>query len=77
MTKLSDLNNWFTYHPPNKIDLTSYDKIRREARGFAQILLEEVPEGIELDAALLALRQVVMLAITGIDCYEPEETNNV
>ena len=66
----SDLDNWFTYHAPTSDQLVAYEKIRGDARSFANTINELVPDSADKTAALRKLRECVMTANAAIACYQ-------
>jgi hypothetical protein len=62
------LPGWFTYHPPQAGQPGRYEAIRAEGRELAGMLTELCPPGVELDQALLRLRETVMWANAAIAC---------
>jgi len=56
----------FTYHPPNKDQIPSYNKIRDFAKQMAFLLLEECPNSTELHLAITKLEESVMWANASI-----------
>lgn len=71
MTRTQDeqLENWFTHHPPTGPgEVAVYQEIRKSGRELAELVTDEVPEGIERDEALKHVRAAVMWANAGIAC---------
>ena len=74
MTK-SELDNWFTYHAPNLEQAKKYETIRTAARFFAQVIVDNTPQGADQSAAIRSLRECTMTANAAIACEE--QTNFV
>jgi hypothetical protein len=63
------LENWFTHHPPSGPgEVAVYQEIRKGGRELAELIVDEVPEGVERDEALRHVRAAVMWANAGIAC---------
>ena len=56
----------FTYHAPKNDQASRYEKIRADARFFAELLIELCPESRERSLALTNLEQAVMWANAAI-----------
>lgn len=65
-----DLDNWFSYHPPNKDQNIRYDALRSAGRRLAEQILMCTPLCEEQSAAILKVREAVMLANSAIACNE-------
>ena len=63
-----DLDNRFTYHPPSAVNdqPARYERIRAEAKAFAHLLDELVPDSRELSLAITHLEEAVMWANAAI-----------
>ena len=60
------IENDFTHHPPaGPADVDAYQRIRSVGKAFALVLIEEVPTGRELSAALAYVDKAVMHANAG------------
>lgn len=70
MTKWQ-LDNWFTYHAPDQAQAKKYETIRTAARFFAQVIVDNTPEGPDQSAAIRSLRECVMTANAANACEEP------
>ena len=70
MITKQDLDNWFTYHAPDDFQKERYERIREKAREFAQVLVDNTPEGPCQTDSIMRLREVVMMANSGIACDE-------
>jgi len=62
------LDNWFSYHKPDDVDITQYQAIRDAAKQFAQVLIENTPPSADQSAAVRKLREAVMTANAAIAC---------
>jgi hypothetical protein len=63
------LKNWFTHHPPQSpAEVAAYQGIRTGGRELAELIVDEVPEGVERDEALKCVRAAVMWSNAGIAC---------
>jgi hypothetical protein len=62
------LDNWFMYHPPSKVQQEQYIVIRDAARTFAKILVEHTPASADQTAAIRKVREAVMTANASIAC---------
>lgn len=60
------IENDFTYHAPKPEDISKYEFIRANAKEFAHIIDDEVPEGREKHLALTKLEEAVFWANAGI-----------
>lgn len=63
-----DLDNIFTYHPPQPGDPEAYQRIRAEGHNLALAIMADVPPCHERDKALDAIREAVMWANAGRAC---------
>ena len=61
-----ELDRLFTYHPPTQGQIPRYQAIRQAGRMFAQVLVNNVPVGADLSAAIRLIRQAVWTANAGI-----------
>lgn len=66
----AQLENWFTHHPPKPGQVKRYEDIRDFGRIFAALITDNCPDGAERDAAVLRVREAVMLANASIACNE-------
>jgi hypothetical protein len=64
----TDLDNWFTYHPPQGDDTVRYERIRLAARVFAQVVLDNCPDSADRTTAIRKIREAVMTANASIAC---------
>ena len=58
----SDIEEYFTYHAPNKDQIERYAVLRDAAKEFAKVLVEQTPESADQTYAMRLLRQAVMTA---------------
>jgi hypothetical protein len=72
-TTVEKIENWFTYHPPNRDEADCYAEIRQTARLMASRLLDLCPESRELTTAINKLREAVMWANASIACNREAE----
>jgi hypothetical protein len=62
----ADIEKRFTYHPPKGDDPATYQFIRAQAKAFAHLLDEKLPEGREKSLAMTHLEETVFWANAGI-----------
>lgn len=68
-TQDEQLENWFTHHPPSgPAEVAVYREIRKGGRELAELITDEVPEGVERGEAIKHVRAAVMWANAGIAC---------
>lgn len=72
----SDLNNWFTYHPPTGDQIEKYAEIRLIALRFAQVILRNTPPSADQTTAIRKIREAVMTANAAIACDDRSIINN-
>ncbi len=72
----SDIDNWFSYHPPkDDAQVAQYQTIREAGRTFASVLVENTPPSADQTAAIRKVREAVMTANAAIACArEPVES---
>lgn len=58
----ADINEYFTYHPPNESQIVRYQKVRDAAKVFALAILENTKSSADQTATIRKLREVVMAA---------------
>lgn len=68
MIMSKDLENWFTYHPPQPEDIPKYTAIREAALKFATVLVDNTPASADQSAAMRKLRECVTTANMSIAC---------
>lgn len=61
-----DIEELFTYHPPQGNQPERYEKIRAGAKAFAEIIVECTRESADQTAAIRKLRECVMTANAAI-----------
>ena len=61
-----ELENRFTYHPPESCQVERYEKIRAGALGFAIFLNSMCPDSREKSVAMIKLDEVVFWANASI-----------
>lgn len=66
----NELNNWFTYHPPQGDQQERYVKIRDKAKEFAELIIASTPSCADQTAAIRKLRETVMAVNLAIACNE-------
>lgn len=66
------LDKWFSYHPPKGDQVKRYEKLRAQARLFAETIMANVPDCADRSAALRKVREAVMSANAGIACEESD-----
>lgn len=64
----SDVDRWFTYHPPNATQIEKYQRIRELGKQLAMAIHEECPAGDDTTKALNNVREAVMFANASIAC---------
>lgn len=60
------IDDIFSYHAPAQDQIPKYDAIRKGARVFAQIILDNTPSSPDQTAAIRKLRESVMTANASI-----------
>lgn len=71
----TSLANAFRHHPPKGNQAPRYEAIRAHGGRFAEVLTRLCPEGEERDAAILKIREAVMMANAAIACGEAGATH--
>lgn len=56
----------FTYHAPNDAQIVNLQRVREAAKTLAHVILEEVPQCADQQAALRHVREAVMTANAAI-----------
>lgn len=64
----SDIDNWFTYHPPAAAQAAKYVSIREAGKILAATIYVSCPRGADRDAAIMKVREAVMIANASIAC---------
>lgn len=73
-SELEQLENNFTYHPPDEISAVKYTEIRDRAKLFARFLLETCPPTRERSLAITAIENSVFWANASIARFKPITT---
>lgn len=68
--KTIDPNQVFMYHPPREDQIGRYERIRKEGKSLANVLLQFCPVSDDRDVALQKLRECIMWANASIACNE-------
>lgn len=68
-----DLENRFTYHPPQPGQAERYEQIRAGGLALARLLAELCPSSPELTRAVNAVDEAVMLANAAIARHDQPE----
>lgn len=63
---IAELENRFTYHPPNRLQIPKYETIRAEALVFAKAIIHLTPPCREQSLAITALEEAVYHANAAI-----------
>ena len=66
MADRQELENRFTYHPPNESKVELYEALRQDGHEFAKLVDQFVPDGREKALALTKIEEAVMWANAGI-----------
>jgi hypothetical protein len=65
----SNLDHWFTYHPPKGAQQDKYLKVREAGKKFAEVILECTDQpSADQSAAIRHVRDAVMTANQAIAC---------
>lgn len=64
----SQIDNWFTYHPPTADDQVGFVAIRVAAKALAETIVKYSPPSADQSAAIRLLRDAVMTANASIAC---------
>ena len=62
------IENWFTYHPPDDEQVIKYGEIRRLAKDLAACIMAMCPPSADRTAAIRKVREAVMTANAAIAC---------
>lgn len=57
-----NLDNWFTYHSPDKDDNLAYQEIRDAGKALAAAIVKNTPSSADQTAAVRKVREAVMTA---------------
>jgi hypothetical protein len=72
MTK-RELDNLFSYHPPQGDQVARYNLLREAGKSLALIILELTPSCPDQTAAIRKVREAIMTANAAIACFDPKE----
>ena len=61
-----DLDHIFTYHPPTPSDVQKYATLRDAAKAFAQVVVDNVPDGPDKSDAIRKIWEAIMTANAAI-----------
>lgn len=67
---MEELDNAFTYHPPQDSQADRYEALREEGRKLAYAICTACPECAERDIAIDKVREAIMWVNAGIACKE-------
>ena len=65
---IEEIENWFTYRPPNEVEKVAYLAIREKAKELAFLIINYTPPSADQTAAIRALRSAVWQANAAIAC---------
>ena len=65
----ADLDNWFTYHAPNEVQIAQYAILRQRGQDLADVILMNCPPCADTTAAIRKVREAVMTANASIACH--------
>jgi hypothetical protein len=68
LTPAEQIENWFSYHPPDGGQQQKYVVIRDTAKHFAEVIVSACPPSADRTTALRTLRETVMWANASIAC---------
>ena len=63
-----NIEHVFKYHPPSREQLSKYEAIRQAGKNLATVISSVTPFGEEQSAAILKVREAVMMANAAIAC---------
>lgn len=63
-----EIDNWFSYHSPDDIQVQQYKDIREKAKELAMIIILVTPPSADQTASIRKLRECVMTANAAIAC---------
>jgi hypothetical protein len=66
----------FKYHPPSREQLSKYEAIRQAGKNLATVISSVTPFGEEQSAAILKVREAVMMANAAIACTQEYSENS-
>lgn len=64
----TQLQHWFTYHPPDPAQLPHYIALREAAHQFALTVVRHTPPCADQTAAIRKIREAVMTANAAVAC---------
>lgn len=67
-----DIENLFSYHPPQGDQAERYEALREQGRQLAEKILELTPASADQSAAIRKVREAIMTANAAIACGEAE-----
>ena len=65
-----ELDNSYRHHPPLDDQVKRYDKIRKQAKKLAELIVAVCPESCERSLALTKVEEAAMWANKAIACNE-------
>ena len=65
---ISEVENWFTYHPPVGDQAAKYEEIRKAGKDLAFVIEVLCPVSRERSKAFSKLREAIMWANASIAC---------
>lgn len=68
MITQQQLENWFTYHPPQEGQPERYEKLRKAGLALAETIVELTPASADQTAAIRKVREAVFTANAAIAC---------
>jgi hypothetical protein len=68
MPTQAQLENWSTYHQPEKADLPKFEAIRAAGLNLAEVIEANTPPCADQAAAIRKVRESVMVANAAIAC---------
>lgn len=64
----TQIDNWFTYHPPTEVQVGQYLAVRESAKELARVIVANCPSSADRSTAIRKLRECVMTANASIAC---------
>lgn len=68
MITQAQLDDWFTYYPPEDNQVELYKLVRNAGRAFAEVIIASTPPCADQTAAVRKVREAVMTANAAIAC---------
>jgi hypothetical protein len=68
----TQLDQLFTYHPPNESQIVRYQDLREKAKELAKLIVDHCPESREASLAITHLQTANMFANAAIAIHEAE-----